>query len=249
MNIAFIVQARLGSTRLPGKILLPFFNGKSIIDILIDKLKSIDENTNVILATSTNTINDALVDTIKDKIIRVRGSENDVLNRFIQAAKENNVNKIIRVCSDNPFLDIEGLKQLLEYSKQTSADYVGFRINNKPSIQTHFGFWAEYVSLKALQKVDSLTQEKLYHEHVTNYIYTHSDSFNIEWLDTPQFINGRDDIRLTIDTQADFDNAKTIYKALNEINPKFTLEDIVKYLDNHTEYLQSMKQQIIKNQK
>ncbi len=249
MDTAFIVQARLGSTRLPGKILLPFFDGKSIIELLIEKLRSIDKNTDVILATSTNTINDTLVNKIKDRVIIVRGSENDVLNRFIQAAKKNNINKIIRVCSDNPFLDIEGLKQLLQYSERTSADYVGFRINNKPSIQTHFGFWAEYVSLKALQKVDYLTQEKLYHEHVTNYIYSHSDSFDIEWLDTPQFINGRDDIRLTIDTQEDFDIAKAIYKVLNEINPKFTLEDIVKYLDNHTEYLQSMKQQIIKNQK
>ncbi|MDO5760925.1 MAG: glycosyltransferase family protein [Bacteroidota bacterium] len=248
MKTVFIIQARLGSTRLPGKILLPFFNGKSIIELLIDKLKNI-YNTNVILATSTNTINDKLVAEVKDKVSVFRGSENDVLSRFIEAAKENNVHKIIRVCSDNPFLDIVGLEQLVNVASQTTADYVGFRINKKPSIQTHFGFWAEYVTLEALQKVYSLTQESIYHEHVTNYIYSNKDKFKIEWINAPVFIEGRNDIRLTIDTQEDFDTAKEIYKTLSETKPNFNLQDVVEYLDKKPNYLQLMKQQIIKNWK
>src|SRR5574344_3094459 len=215
MNIGFIIQARLGSTRLPGKILLPFSENKSIIEILLSKLNSISSNAKIIVATSNDTSNDKLVDAIKNQAVIYRGSENDVLNRFICAAENNSIDRIIRICSDNPFIDIDGLKQILDVAKTTDADYVGFQINGKPSIQTHFGFWAEYVTLNSLKRVAQITNDSLWHEHVTNYIYFHPEKgFKIKWLSTPTFINGRNDIRLTIDTKEDFKSAKAIYHAL-----------------------------------
>lgn len=102
MNITFIIQARLGSTRLPGKILLPFYEGKSILELMIDKLSVVSKN--IVLATSTNELDNGLeLFAKKHCIVCFRGDENDVLSRFIDAASENDVRHLIRVCSDNPF--------------------------------------------------------------------------------------------------------------------------------------------------
>ena len=86
--LAFIVQARVGSTRLPNKIILPFFKGKSILELLISKLKNV-EGAKVILATSTNKENDLLEQIARQNgVFCFRGSENDVIQRFIDAADE-----------------------------------------------------------------------------------------------------------------------------------------------------------------
>lgn len=247
MNKAFIIQARLSSTRLPNKILLPFYQGKSILDLLIDKLLSFPDY-KIILATSTNKEND-LLEEIADRrnILCFRGSENDVLKRFIDAAKFFNVTDIIRICSDNPFLEIESLKELIECDK-SGIDYVSFKVNGKPSIKTHFGFWAEYVTLSALEKVMNLTSDNLYHEHVTNYIYAHNELFILKWINTNSVLEGRNDIRTTIDTKEDFFVVQKMYKTLKEIG-KLKIEDVVDYLDKNPLYLNSMKQQIIENSK
>ena len=245
--ITLIVQARVGSTRLPNKILLPFFEQKSIISLIIEKLKSLP-NTTIVLATTTNEKDTILADTAKSLHIKsYRGSENDVLARFICAAKQYNATRIIRICSDNPFLDIASLKELVEIGEQSNNDYVSFLVNDKPSIKTHFGFWAEYVTLEALEKVQAATQESIYHEHVTNYIYTHPQDFKIEWLKTPEVLQGREDIRLTIDTQQDFIDAQEIYK--HYVDNNMTIEDLVGYLDQNPSLLEKMKKEIKLNTK
>ena len=245
--VALIIQARVGSTRLPNKILLPFFEQKNIISIIVEKLKSLP-NTDIVLATTTNEKDTILVDTAKSLNVKsYRGSENDVLARFICAAKQCKATKIIRICSDNPFLDIDSLRELVEIGEKSNNDYVSFLVNGKPSIKTHFGFWAEYVNLEALEKVQATTQESLYHEHVTNYIYTHPQDFKIKWLETPKVLQGREDIRLTIDTQQDFIDAQEIYK--HYVDNNMTIEDIVGYIDQNPSLLEKMKKEIKLNSK
>lgn len=248
-KISFIVQARSGSSRLPGKILLPFYRGKSILELLIDKLLTI-AHAEVILATSVAEANDVIEALARAKgIACYRGSENDVLDRFIRAAQTYHAPKIIRVCSDNPFLERESICRLLTYAAETDCDYAGFSIFGKPSIQTHYGFWTEYVTLEALQRVASLTNEALYHEHVTNYIYTHPDPFKIGWLDGPEELKGHEDIRLTIDTEDDFKVAQKVYQDLVEETEYPAIKDVIAYLDQYPAYYQSMRTQIIKNSK
>lgn len=250
MDITFIIQARLGSTRLPGKILLPFFDGKSILALLIDKLKRF-EGTKIVLATSLDSVNNPLEEMAKNYDIDCfRGSENDVLQRFIDAAEKFNASKIIRICSDNPFLDVNSINQLIDFTTNNPQyDYISFNVNGIPSIKTHYGFWAEYVTLDALKRVKSLTDELLYHEHVTNYIYTHSEHFNFHLLDTPSILSSHNKIRLTIDTEADFNNAQIIYRELTSTSPYPTIEQIIHFLDNHPVYYQTMEQEISKNSK
>lgn len=247
--LAFIVQARLGSTRLPNKIILPFFKGKSILGLLISKLKNV-EGAKVILATSTNKENDLLEQIARQNgVFCFRGSENDVIQRFIDAADEYGVDEIIRVCSDNPFLELASIYELVHLAKNSYNDYISFNIGGVPSIKTHYGFWTEFVRFDALKKVVSLTDEQLYHEHVTNYIYTHPDTFSIKWIEGPNILDTHPEIRLTIDTQEDFDNVKQIYGEICEKNEYPTIVDVVKYLDAHPMFYTSMRNQIKQNNK
>ena len=159
MNVGIIIQARMGSTRLPGKILKQFYGGKTLLETLLDNLHKV-EGAKVIIATSVNENNDPLETFLVEKGELVyRGSENDVLERFINAAEENDIDGIVRICSDNPFMDWHGVSQLNEKANTSNADYIGFHINNQPSILTHFGFWGEFVRLEAFKRVASTTEE------------------------------------------------------------------------------------------
>lgn len=243
-----IVQARMGSTRMPGKILQPFDGYETILDILLSNLHRV-ENAKVIVATSTNPNNDQLEEYLLSKGELVyRGSEDDVLNRFIAAAEYFEVDGIVRICSDNPFLDYRGVEDLIDSAKKTNADYVGFMVDGKPSIKTHFGFWGEFATLDALKRA-AIVEDTMAHEHVTLYLYTHPEQFHCEWIDCPKFLSGRNDIRLTIDTFQDFCNAQTVYKALSSQKKDFDLRDIVDYLDKHPLLTESMKSVICENQK
>ena len=248
-KITFIIQARLSSTRLPNKVILPFWNGKTILDLLIEKLKQFN-GCHIILATSDSPANLSLVDVAKNADISCfQGSEKDVLQRFIDAAESQNAEHIIRICADNPFLDASAIEELLHEIQSTeNYDYISFLVNGCPSIKTHFGFWAEYVTLSALKKVCTSTAESLYHEHVTNYIYTNPNQFNIKWLLPAACVENRYDIRLTIDTINDFNNAQTIYSDLSQ-NNAFTISDIITYVDQHTECKTTMKNEILTNTK
>lgn len=248
MKIGIIVQARMGSTRLPGKILKPFYGDKTLLETLLDNLHKV-EGAKVIVATSVNKNNDQLESFLKEKGELVfRGSEDDVLERFIQAAEVNDVDGIIRICSDNPFMDWHGVAQLAEKASTSDVDYIGFRINGKPSILTHFGFWGEFVTLEALKRVASTTPNGTSaHEHVTYHIYNHPDEYTCEWIAGPDFLEGRDDIRLTIDTPEDLVSALQVYTDLKSKDDNFTLKDVVTYLDSHEEIKQSMLKIISEN--
>lgn len=249
MNQGIIIQARLGSTRLPHKILREFYNGATLLEIVVNNLQKVP-NTKLVVATSVNPNNDELVAFLKERRIDVfRGSEDDVLSRFIGAAEKYDIDGIVRICSDNPFLDWHGVEALVEKAKSSKADYVGYRINKTPSIKTHFGFWGEYVTLAALKRVAANTDEKPAHEHVTIHIYTHPDEYKCEWIECPKFLQGRNDIRLTVDNPEDFENAQKAFSFLYERNPNFGLEDVVEYIDSHSDIRESMKTMIENNQK
>lgn len=246
-----IIQARVGSTRLPSKMTLPFHKGEGIFSVLVDRLLTRFNKNDIILATSDSAKDDVLEQIASDKGIRChRGSENDVLQRFIDTALHFGAKKVIRVCADNPFLDLNSLEILYNEMICNDIDYIAFATSeHMPTIKTHYGFWAEGTTISTLQKVKELTDETLYHEHVTNYIYTNPDSFKIKLMPIPQIIEKHKKLRLTIDTANDFETQKTIFNAIIENNPGFTAEDICAYLDQNPGYYDTMEQEIKKNQK
>ena len=249
MQIGIIIQARMGSTRLPGKILKKFYGEDTLLETLLNNLHKV--GVKVIVATSVNENNDDLEVFLKENGELVyRGSENDVLDRFIKAAEENQVDGIVRICSDNPFMDWHGVAQLIEKAKNSNADYIGFRVNDTPSILTHFGFWGEYVTLDALKRVASTTLEgSPAHEHVTYHVYKHPEEYKCEWIQCPESLQGRYDIRLTIDTLEDLVNAQQVYAGLRDKETNFTLQDVIQYLDAHQVIKKSMMSSISKNKK
>ncbi len=248
-NIGIIIQARMGSTRLPNKMNLPFYNSKTILQIIIERLKEL-KDIPIVLATTINPIDDVLIEcALEQNILYFRGSEEDVLQRFIDTAQLHNFDTVIRVCADNPFLSLQLIEFLIqEYKKDAHFEYVSFQ--NKegiPTIKTHYGFFAELVKLSALKKVANETAEKLYHEHVTNYMYSHAHKFKIKLLPIPFQENNA--IRLTIDTQEDFINARRIYEQLMISNQEIEPNMILQYLSNHNEFFETMRHQINLQQK
>lgn len=247
-NITFIIQARLGSTRLPNKIIIPFYNEYSIFDILIEKLTSNFKNISIILATSRNKENDILEQIAQNNKISVfRGDEEDVLKRFIDAADYYNANRIIRICADNPFLDVAELQRIISFTENNNYDYVSFNVEDTPSIKTHFGFWTEFVTLDALKKINNITTLPLYHEHVTNFIYENPEKFKIYFLEPNQDVFGREDIRMTLDTEKDFKILSEIYKVLNKKHNKVGISEIIQFLDKNPNYKNLMTEQIKMN--
>lgn len=233
-----VIQARLSSTRLPGKVLKPFFNEKTILDIQIDTIRKVLPTHKMVVATTTNAVDDALVKHCEHHQVAVfRGSEHDVLQRFIDCADAFAAEAIIRICSDNPFLAGEELAALANVNF-TACDYVSYQNHNgTPAIKTHWGLFAEYVSTAALKKAAQQTDDAFYHEHVTNYVYGNPNHFQIQLMEAPEAIYKRDDLRFTIDTHDDFKTCQLIFALWN----KQGLPSLIALVDKHPDWLKRMK--------
>jgi len=250
-NTGIIIQARINSTRLPAKIIRKVDGDLNFLQILLFRLKegiSLRGKTiPIVLATSKN-IDDAVLEKIgKDNSIPVfRGSEENVLERFIGAAQAHNLDTVVRICSDNPFIDIDLLFELLTAYK--GEDYLSFKVNEKPSILTHFGFFVEIVSLKGLTTLQKENCSECL-EHVTNCIYTNPHKFKVNYLplDIPE-----DYVRCTLDTSADFEILKEIYfewfKKLKPEEP-VNYREIIAFLEQRPSMIAQMRQQIKQNSK
>lgn len=250
--LCFMLQARMGSTRLPQKMALPFHADRTILEILITRLQRAFPDIPIVLATSRQPENEVLVQLAHNKGCLVfTGSENDVLDRFIQAAHQHQFHNIIRICADNPFLDMAELKRLLVFVVENQEfDYVSFVVNGTPSIKTHYGFWTEFVPLPTLERVKALTQERYYQEHVTNYIYEHAEQFSVFLLEAEPVLAGRKDIRMTLDTLVDFSVLQEIYAKLFTVyGDDFSIREIVSFLDLYPQYKSIMLEQITVNTK
>ena len=144
----FVIQARTGSTRLPNKMLLPFYEELTILDILLKRIKEQSFGFPIIVATSDRPKDKEIIKIAKrNNVFYYCGEENDVLNRFVGAANTYTLDSVIRICADNPFLSMNYLKQLVRKLTDNSSDYISFiSKDGTPSIKTHFGFWTEYIT-------------------------------------------------------------------------------------------------------
>lgn len=243
LKICIIVQARTGSKRLPNKILKDFYDQKSILDLIVDKLIINFSNYPIILATSDSKNDNILVDFAKrKKILFFQGNESNVLLRFINSVKDLNFTHIIRICSDNPFLNMISIQKLIDNIDNVDLDYISY-VNSKgiPVIKTHIGLFTEIVSVKSLKKANELQNMKIYQEHVTNYIYGNPDIFKLKFLNSPDVVYDRDDIRLTLDDSTDFDNLVELYSKTNQ-----NYQDL-SYLVNVIDSNDSIKNKMIRN--
>lgn len=248
-RLGVVIQARLGSVRFPGKVLMPFCLGDTVLEYLIKRIRKAGEKIPIIVATSNEHADDKILDVLGgfDDVFAFRGDENNVLNRFIECAKKYDLKKIIRVCADNPLLDVDGLKRLIDYMKDNDVDYVGYYIEDIPAIKTHFGLWAEGVSAEALEKVSKRTKDQVYLEHVTNYIYEHDSDFDIARLEPLNKLLSNGSVRFTMDTKNDYLNLRQIIEMLGGKDD--SVDNILRIVLKNERLLERMKKEILLNKK
>lgn len=247
-KVGLIVQARLGSTRLENKLKKEFHENRSLGQIVFQNIGKLSKHYKVVVATTTNKADDYIQKIAEEQSFEVfRGSENNVLSRFIGCAEENEFETIVRVCSDNPFLQIEYIYKLIEEHLTGNFDYTSYFFSNgKPVIMSHLGLFTEVVSLNALKEVSYQTNKSLYLEHVTNFLYGHPDKFKINRISIPEILVDSENIRLTIDTLEDFELCAKLYSLTY---PSIEIVDILFQLSQKEEYKKIMQEQILKNEK
>lgn len=247
-KLGLIIQARVGSTRLPNKVTLPFYENDSILDIVIKKVLYLKERgIPIVLSTGSNKENDVLNEYAKKyKINFFQGNEENVLDRFVKTSEAFNFSHIIRVCSDNPFLDVNFIDSLIQVYDKEEYDYYSYKDHfNVPAIRTHLGLFIEIVSLSSL-KIEEKNEKKInILEHVTKYVYEHPKKFKIYLEKFPDFLKEKYFLRFTIDDKNDFDNLKSIYPYYKISS----LYETVKYIENNLEVKNKMLSNINKYSK
>lgn len=171
MNIGMIIQARVGSTRLPNKVLkyLPFDSEITVLAQDIRRVKRSKYLNKIIIATTENSKDDDIVRIAKEENVKFfRGSEKDVLERHYLAAKENKIDVIVRVTSDCPCVDSEIIDMVIyEYLKDDSYDFVATVLQRTFPV----GLDVEVIKFSALEKAYKEAKKFYQREHVTDYIY------------------------------------------------------------------------------
>lgn len=210
MKLGIIVQARLGSTRLPGKVLMPLA-GKTVLGCLMERLLSSKKNAEIIIATTASPKDNLIVDfCLKNDFKFYRGSENDVLSRYYEAATRFQLTDIIRITSDCPLLNIPLLDEMIdEYIKNPSVDYY----SNSLKRTYPRGFDIEMFKYEVLKEAYENAREDYQREHVTPYILENRDlRYNIRNKADREDYSG---LRLTLDTMEDYQLITAVYARNN----------------------------------
>lgn len=232
IKIAAILQARMGSTRYPGKV-LSAIAGKPLISHIIQRIRATEKINTLILATTKLPGDNELASFAKGNgILCYRGEVNDVLARFYGAATQYKVDIIIRICCDDPLIDHIMLNQLLDLHIKTHSDYT-----STSHVRTFpIGIEAEVFNYDVLEKAFSCANKEYEREHVTPYIYENPNLFKISFLEASGKLR-RPDLRLTVDTQEDMKLVQEIFRNLYNGGRLFNAGDVIDLLDDHPELL------------
>jgi len=203
-----IIQARMGSTRLPGKV-MKFLDGKNpSISFTISQLQQSKEIDKIIVATTTNEEDDVIADYIKNLGIDLfRGSANDVLGRYYECAHAYSLSGILRVTADCPLIDPTIVDKGLNIFKNNSYDYVtNTLVRTFPD-----GNETEIFSFKALERANNEANLPSEREHVTPYFKTHPNLFDVKNFENSENLSH---LRWTMDYEEDMNLIKLIYKKI-----------------------------------
>ncbi|MBL7105580.1 MAG: aminotransferase class III-fold pyridoxal phosphate-dependent enzyme [Bacteroidales bacterium] len=236
-KVIAIVQARVGSTRLPGKVLKEI-NGKSLIEILFYRLSQSKKIDKIILATSTNDENDPLTDLIENLGNDVfRGSEDDVLGRYYNAAKKYNPETVVRITGDCPIVDPKLVDEIIYLYEKENADYVS---NTNPPTYPD-GLDVEVFSFDSLKEANKKAKTSHEREHVTPFIRANKNLNNINLSNDTDLSKER----WTVDDPEDL---SVIENILNHFAPNldFSWWDVLELKQSHPEYFEA-NQHITRN--
>jgi len=216
-----IVQARMGSSRLPGKMMMDLC-GHPLLFWVLSRVKRAKLTDSTLLATSDMEKDDPLAELAQQLNVPVfRGSETDVLGRFVAAAIMAKADHVVRVCGDNPLIAPEEIDRLVEFFEKTlqvenNADNLyAFNFASKMENDYPDGFGAEILSMPLLEELARLDDQPSSREHVTAYIWNHPEKFMIRTFPAPKEI-AYPSVKLDVDSQEDLDKLRALCARFNK---------------------------------
>jgi spore coat polysaccharide biosynthesis protein SpsF len=237
MKVVASIQARLGSKRLPGKV-LKNINGKSILMRLVERLRRVKTIDDIIVATTINPDDDAIVKfCIENNINYFRGSENDVLDRIASMIDEKNIDVHVECFGDSPLLDPQIVDEVVGYflKHYKKIDFVS------NSLITSYPPGQEVIVYRGdclIQANKNIGKNNPLREHVSIHISKHSDKFRLINLKAPTYYN-YPNVYLELDTAEDFKMIKAIFNHFDSKNMgQFSLKDILDFLGKNPELVE-----------
>ncbi len=234
MNILAIIQARMGSTRFPGKILKKI-NDKLVLDYVIERLRLSKMLNDIILATTISERDNVIEQyAIKKNVTYFRGNEEDVLSRYYYAAKKYGGDIIVRITSDCPLIDPVIVDQVIKKHIELKVDYT----SNSTESTYPKGLDVEVFNYPVLEEAFKNATQKYEKEHVTPYILEHPQRFKLLNIEAEGKFR-RPDIRITLDTKEDFELISKIISNFKAID--FSTEAIIDYINEYPKLLEINK--------
>ncbi len=230
--IGCIIQARMGSSRLPGKALMKSDSGKPLLYYVINQLRYCSKVKNLVIATTTNQEDDEIEKFANNNSVNVfRGKEKDVLDRYFQCAKKYSFSTIVRITADCPLIDPQIVDKVIEQFFSGNYDFATNTLMRTFPIGTD----VEVFSFSALNKAWENAQLPSEREHVTPYLHNKED-FKIINVENDKNISN---LRLTVDRIEDFELIKQILNNIS-INP-IHLEDVLELFSRKSELIEINK--------
>ncbi len=228
MKIVAIVQARTGSTRLPGKVMKPLL-GLPMLARLLERLARCQKLDDIVVATTDDGSEQPIVELVDSLNVHVfRGSEDDVLTRYYGATQRYGADVVVRITSDCPLIAPEVVDTCVEAFSASGGD-VDYASNVFTRTYPR-GLDTEVFSMRALETAFKEATTPSEREHVTPFIWRQPQRFRLlDVVDTED----HSDLRWTVDTPEDFELVSRIYGALYPTNPAFSYRDVLRLLDEH----------------
>jgi len=228
-KIGVIVEARLGSTRLPGKIMKKI-NNKPLLFYMIERLKLIKNIDDIVIATTNSKNDDLIYEFSKSQNVNCfRGSENNVMHRVIKCAEKFKIHHIVEITGDDPLIDPDiSSKVIKKYIKNCIQNLI---CANDFYKQVPLGLYTRVFSLNTIKKI--YKKSNIFNrEHVESYFY--QNPFEFYFIHTHRYFkfSNREDIRLTVDTIEDFNVIKKIINHFKNKND-FKLSEIIHFFDKN----------------
>ncbi len=248
MRTIAIIQARMGSSRLPGKVLRPVV-GKPMLAHIVERLRLAQGVNEVIVATSDQVADEQIVSFCSQSgIACFTGSESNVLDRFYRAALHYQGDAVIRITADCPLVDPAMISQLITLYQSGEYDHVSVATGAGALFMDggRFpdGYDAECIRFTALHEAWRDATLPGDREHVTPYLWRQPEKFRLQVLKSATDYSS---LRLTVDNEEDFQLIEHIYQALYQEHQAFLLSDVVEFLTTHPE-LSHMNQAHIGNE-
>ena len=235
-KIDCIIQARMGSTRLPGKVMMKVDKTNTILSHVINQLKNSKKIDRLIIATTDLQEDDIIVNHAKIlKTDLFRGNAVDVLDRYYQCAKKFSSEIIVRITADNPLIDPDIVDDVINQFLKNSFDYI---TNANPRTYP-YGTEVEVFSFQALEEASNNAENPSEREHVTPYFHNNKEEFKISNIKLTENLSH---LRWTVDRENDL---KFVKKIISEIkNRPILMQDIIKLISKKPEILDINKNHI-----